>query len=232
MAFVVKGAPVIAVTAFANQPRNIGVVVNGDSTIKTVADLKGKLVAISTTGSLTEWLTKRLSSTEGWGPDGIRMVSIGDTAQQASALKARQIDAYMGGSEAGYRLEETGEARVLVTMERYVEHFVTHVVFARRALVAEKPDLVGRFLKGFFASIAWMKAHKEESNAITSLLLNENQAVMSKVYDLQMPMMELDGQFDPQGLELIKTSYVELGMLDRKPRDDEMLTRQFLPVKP
>jgi NitT/TauT family transport system substrate-binding protein len=232
MAFVVKGAPVIAVAAFAGPPNNIGVVVAADSPIKQVADLKGKLMAISTTGSLTEWLTKRLSTHEGWGPDGMKMVSIGDTAQQASAIKAHQVDAFMGGTETGYRLEEAGDGRVLVAMDPYVPHFVTHVVFARKQLVAENPAVVGRFLKGFFASIAWMKAHKDESNAITSPILHETAAVASKTYDLQMPMMELDGQFDPEGLDLIKQSFVDLGMLDQKPSDDQMLTRQFLPVKP
>jgi ABC-type nitrate/sulfonate/bicarbonate transport system substrate-binding protein len=232
MAFVVKGAPVIAVAAFADAPRNIGVVVAGDSPIKQVADLKGKLMAISTAGSLTEWLTKRLSAQEGWGPDGMKMVSIGDTAQQASAIKAHQVDAYMGGSETGYRLEEAGDGRVLVTMDPYVPHFVTHVVFARKELVASDPARIANFLKGFFASIAWMKAHKDASNAITSPILHETQSVASKTYDIQMPMLELDGQFDPEGLELIKQSFVDLGMLDKKPSDDQMLTRQFLPVKP
>jgi NitT/TauT family transport system substrate-binding protein len=119
-----------------------------------------------------------------------------------------------------------------VAMDQYVSHFVTHVVFARRQFVAEKPAAIQNFLKGFFASIAWMKTHKDESNAITSPLLHETPAVASKTYDLQMPMMELDGQFDPEGLELIKQSFVDLGMLDKKPSDDQMLTRQFLPVTP
>ena len=232
MAFVVKGAPVIGVAAFAGAPRNIGVVVAADSPIKKVADLKGKLMAISTAGSLTEWLTKRLSAHEGWGPDGMKMVAIGDTAQQASALKARQIDAFMGGTEAGYRLEEANEGRVLVAMDTYVSHFVTHVVFARRQFVAEQPAAIEKFLKGFFATIAWMKAHKDETKAIIAPLLRESAAVANKTYDEQMPMLGLDGQFDPEGLELIKQSYVDLGLLDKKPSDDQMLTRQFLPVRP
>jgi ABC-type nitrate/sulfonate/bicarbonate transport system substrate-binding protein len=232
MAFVVKGAPVIAVAAFAGPPNNIGVVVAGDSPIRKVDDLKGKLMAISTAGSLTEWLTKRLSAHQGWGPDGMKMVAIGDTAQQASAIKAHQVDAFMGGTETGYRLEEANDGRVLLDMAPYVPHFVTHVIFARRQLVAEKPGQIENFLKGFFASIAWMKTHKNESNAITSPILHETASVASKTYDLQMPMMELDGQFDPEGLELIKQSFVDLGMLDKKPSDDQMLTRQFLPVKP
>ena len=232
MAFVVKGAPVIAVAAFAGAPRNIGVVVAADSPIRQVDDLKGKLMAISTAGSLTEWLTKRLSAQEGWGPDCMRMAAVGDTAQEASAIKAHQVDAFMGGTETGYRLEESGDGRVLVAMDPYVPHFVTHVVFARRQFLAEKPAAIGNFLKGFFASIAWMKAHKDESNAITAPILHESAAVASKTYDLQMPMMELDGQFDSEGLAVIKQSFVDLGMLDKKPSDDQMLTRQFLPVRP
>lgn len=232
MAFAVKGAPIIAVAAFANEPRNIAVTVNENSPIKTVADLKGKLLAISTTGSLTEWLVKRISTTEGWGTDGIRRVAIGDAVQQTAALRAGQVDGVMGALENGFQLEERHEGRVLVGMEKFVPHFVTHVVFARKDLIANNPDEVSRFLKGFFASLQWIKANKEASLAIVQPILNESPAVLNKTYDVEMPMMVMDGQFDPEGLTLIKDSFVDLGILDKTPNDDQMLTRQFLPVKP
>lgn len=232
MAFAVKGAPIIAVAAFANEPRNIAVTVNENSPIKTVADLKGKLLAISTTGSLTEWLVKRISTTEGWGTDGIRRVAIGDAVQQTAALRAGQVDGVMGALENGFQLEERHEGRVLVGMEKFVPHFVTHVVFARKDLIASNPDEVSRFLKGFFASLQWIKANKEASLAIVQPILNESPAVLNKTYDVEMPMMVMDGQFDPEGLTLIKDSFVDLGILDKTPNDDQMLTRQFLPVKP
>ena len=232
MAFAVKGAPVVAVAAFANEPRNIGVTVGANSPIKAVADLKGKLMAISTAGSLTEWLTKRIGIAEGWGPEAIRRVAIGDAVQQTAALRAGQVDGLMGAMENGYQLEEKHEGRVIISMDKYVPHFVTHVVFARKELVAEKPDEVKRFLQGFFGSLQWIKDHKKESLAIVQPVLNESPAVLDKTYDNQMPMMVLDGHFDPEGLELIKQSYVDLGMLPDKPKDEQMLTRQFLPVKP
>jgi ABC-type nitrate/sulfonate/bicarbonate transport system substrate-binding protein len=56
MAFAVKGSPVIAVAAFAEEPRNISVVIAPNSSIKNVADLKGKLISVITAGSLTDWL--------------------------------------------------------------------------------------------------------------------------------------------------------------------------------
>ena len=232
MAFAVKGAPIVAVASFANEPRDISVVVGADSPIKTVADLKGRLIAISTTGSLTDWLAKRVSTTEGWGIDGIRRVAIGDAAAQNAALLSHAVDAQMGSTENGFQPEERGAGHVLVGMERYVPHFVTHVVFARKELVAQKPELVDRFLKGFFAAIAYIMTHKEATTAIAMPLQNESAAVLNKAWEHEGPMMVLDGEFDPQGLVLIKDSFVEMGILDRKPSDDEILTRRFLPVKP
>ncbi len=61
MAFAVKGAPAIAVAAFAGPPRNISAIVLADLPIKTVADLKGKLIAVSTVGSLSDWLAKQMA---------------------------------------------------------------------------------------------------------------------------------------------------------------------------
>ena len=232
MAFAVKGAPIVAIASFANEPRNIGVTVGANSAIKSVADLKGKMMAISTTGSLTEWLTKRIGTAEGWGADAIRPVAIGDAVQQTAAMRAGQVDALMGAMENGYQLEERHEGRIIVSMDKYVPHFVTHVIFARKDLVASNPEEVKRFLQGFFGSLQWVKDHKKESLAIVVPVLHESPAVVEKTYDNQMPMMVLDGQFDAQGLELIKQSYVDLGTLPERPKDEQMLTRQFLPVGP
>jgi hypothetical protein len=63
-------------------------------------------------------------------------------------------------------------------------------------------------------------------------LEGESAAVLNKSYDLELPMMGFDGEFDGQGLALIKQSYVEMGTLERIPADDEILTRRFLPVVP
>lgn len=231
MAFAVKGSPVVAVAAFAKEPRNISVVVAPNSPIKTVADLKGKLISVTTAGSLTDWLVHRLSVQEGWGIDGVRTVALGGFEPSVPALKTGQIDGIMAATEAGYLLEEKGEGRVLVGMEKYAPEFHTHVVFARKALVASSPDVVNRFLKGFFASVAFMKSHKAETSAVAEKVLGESPAVASKTYDYEISMLEDDGQFDPKAIAVIKDSLVDMKMLPTKPSDDQLFTTQFLPVK-
>jgi ABC-type nitrate/sulfonate/bicarbonate transport system substrate-binding protein len=232
MAFAAKGIPVLAVAAFAREPRNLGLIVNAASTAKSAADLKGKLVAVTTAGSLTEWLVKRMAVQEGWGVDGIRFAEIGAFDTSLSALKTNQVDAMVGSAEAGYLLEERGAARVLLTFEKYAPQFHTHVVFARKQLVDANPDLVERFLKGVFASIAFMKANRDKTTEIATRILQQSPAVMKRTYDTEISMFEDDGRFDPAAVAVLKQSFVEMGMLTGKPADEQLFTTRFLPVKP
>src|SRR5258708_5908268 len=93
MAFVAKGSPAIGVAAFAGPPRNISAIWLEDSPIKTLPDLKAKLIAVSTVGSLSDWLAKHMALQQGWGQDGIRAVPLDQVETSNGALKAKQDDA-------------------------------------------------------------------------------------------------------------------------------------------
>ena len=232
MAFELKGAPTIAIAAFAGPPGTICVATTTESPIKTTQDLKGKAVAVSTKGSLTEWLVKRLSVHEGWGPDGIKTVALGAGAAMNGALFTHQVDAMMTGTENAYITADKGKVRVIAGAETFVPDFVTHVLFARKDLVASKPDAVDRFLKGFFASVRYVKTHKAETAAFMAPLLNESEKVFNEIYDHEASILIDDGHFDPKAIEIIKDSFIDMGILDKKPTNDQLFTTRFLPVKP
>ncbi|HVA12298.1 MAG TPA: ABC transporter substrate-binding protein [Stellaceae bacterium] len=232
MAFSAKGGASIGVAAFAGPPRNISAIVLADSPIMTIADLKGKMIAVSTVGSLSDWLATQMAIQEGWGQNGIKPVPLGAVETSLAALKAKQVDAVVLSTEAGFGLEERHEGRMLAAMDRFAPHFITHVVFAQRALVARNPALVTRFLKGFFAAIAFMKAHRDQTSAIAQRVLHQDATVVGKDYDVELTMFIADGRFDPQAVAVLKQSFVDMGTLPTKPADAAMFTTQFVPVKP
>jgi NitT/TauT family transport system substrate-binding protein len=231
MAFIVKGVPAKAVAAMYGLPKNMAVMVGYDSDIKTVADLKGKKIGCTTVGSLTDWIGGRISQKEGWGNDGITMVPIGGMPPARAAIKTHQIDGYIGALETGYSLEEAKEWRVITGATPYVDHFITHVIFATNEAIQKHPDAVQAFLDGWFETIAYMKAHKAESIAISAKVINISETVASRVYDEQIGAFSTDGAFDPKAIETLKKSYIEMGLLKETPADSEMFTTQFLPVK-
>jgi NitT/TauT family transport system substrate-binding protein len=232
IAFAAKGSPALAIAAIEGAPRDICVIVGADSPIRTIADLKGKIVTVSTPGSLTDWLAKRLSIAEGWGQDGIRRLPLGAAPGRIAALRTKQTAADITGPEAGYLLEEKNEARILAPMDKYAPDFITHVVFARKDLITKNPDLVRRFLKGYFASIAYMKSHKQETDAVAVSALKESPTSASKTYDYLISALSNDGTFDPKAVQVLKQSFVEMNILKTAPSDSELFTTQFVPVTP
>jgi len=232
MAFAAKGSPALAVAAIEGAPRDLCIIVAADSPIKTVADLKGKIVTVSTPDSLTDWLAKRLSITEGWGLDGIHRLALGAAPGRIAALRTKQTAADLTGPEAGFVLEEKHEARILAPMDKYAPDFITHVVYAKKELIAKNPDLVRRFLKAYFASVAYMKTHKKETDAIAVSALKESPTSASKTYDYLISALSNDGTFDPKAVQVLKQSFVEMNILKTVPPDSELFTTQFVPVTP
>ena len=231
MAFMAKGVPAKAVAAMAGVPRNMAVMVGYNSTAKTVDDLKGKKLGVTTVGSLTDWIGKRINALKGWGPEGITTVPIGGMPPARAAIKTGQIDGYIGALETGYALEEAKEWRVITTATPFVDDFITHVFFVREDVIAKRPEAVRAFLKGWFETIAFMKANKDKSVEITSKVLNLSPTVISRAYDEQIPIFSTDGTFDPKAVAALKQSFIEMGLLKEIPDDKVMFTTQFVPVK-
>ena len=231
MAFMAKGVPAKAVAAMAGVPRNMAVMVGYNSTAKTVDDLKGKKLGVTTVGSLTDWIGKRINALKGWGAEGITTVPIGGMPPARAAIKTGQIDGYIGALETGYALEEAKEWRVITTATPFVDDFITHVFFVRDDVIAKRPEAVRAFLKGWFETIAFMKANKEKSVEITSRVLNLSPTVISRAYDEQIPIFSTDGTFDPKAVAALKQSFIEMGLLKEMPDDKVMFTTQFVPVK-
>lgn len=231
-ALAVKGAPVVAVAALSGAPRNFSVIVIANSPIKSVADLKGKLISGATSGGLPEWLIRRLAVLEGWGPDGIRTIALGSPDASLSAVRTRQVDGMMTSTALGYRLEEEKAGRIVTGMGDVVPHFHTEIVFARTQLVQDNPDLMQRFLKGLFASVTFIKANKDKTTEIAAQIIRQSPGVMARTYDYEVSTLSEDGRFDPAAISVLKESFVEMGILPEKPNDDQIITSKFLPVRP
>ena len=229
LAFVAKGAPSIGVAAMANAPWLLTLNVDKNSAIRTVADLKGKTISVSTVGSLTEWLVHDLARQQGWGPNGIKTLPIGTDAAQISALKTHQVDGVVIDIGAAYRLEEAGSTRIVVRFGEIVKDFHIHVIYASRSFADQQPDAVRAFLAGWFETIAYMRASKPPAVEIASRVMATSPAIASKVYDELMPAFSLDGRFNPKALEVLRKSYVEMGILPAEPDMSKLVTEKFLP---
>src|SRR5271166_264962 len=180
MAFIVKGAPIKAVAAMAGPPLLLAIVVRPDGP-KIPADLKGKKISVSTAGSLTYWLVSETSRRQGWGPKGIEIAPMGAMPGQIAAMKRGDIDGVIMDVGNAFELEKKGEGRILVSFTDITD-FHIHVIFATDKLIAEHPELVRAFLKGWFEPIAFMRGNKAETVAIAAEVTNKDEDITSRSY--------------------------------------------------
>jgi NitT/TauT family transport system substrate-binding protein len=232
MAFVVKGVPEKAVAAMAGPPLAYGVFAGKDSGIDTVEGLKGRKVAVASRNSLVFWLTRHLSDKLGWGLEGIDIVYVsGGNAANIAALRTHQVDALTVGIDVGYTLEKQGQGKVLADYGKYVTTYLTHAIFASNQMIAERPDVLRRFLIAWFATIDFMHANKPETVKIDMAADGiTDPEIASHTYDEVLPMFSRDGRFDPAALVVASQAMVELQLLPTEPDMKPLYTETFLPA--
>jgi NitT/TauT family transport system substrate-binding protein len=230
ISFVVKGSPETAVGAVMIGAGIYGLVLGPDSQIHTVADLKGKKIGVSTIGSLTQWLVLRLVQQQGWTRDDITMVTVGSSATgQTAALETHQIDAVMGAAALGWQLETQSRGRLLIPASQIVNNFLMNAAYSSNKLIVERPEALRAFLKGWYETVAYMRANRDETVKLARAIDGFAQEVEERNYDSVMPSMSGDGKFPVEGVEGVRRSFVDLGILPSEPDVSKYVTERFLP---
>ncbi len=231
MGFRAKGVPAIGVAAMYGPPSNLALTVLARSPIKTVADLKGKRIGVTTLGSLTEWLTRKLSQQQGWGHDGIQVMPLGAVPARLAAMERGELDGMVIESATGFELEEQGKGRNVLLFGDIEKHFYTHVIFATDEMIEKRPELLRRFLRGWFKTVAFMKANKDFAVKSGAKVVQVRESIVSKVFDTQIGGFSTDGAWDLQAIDVIRNSLKDLGILDFVPEAKVIYNDKFVPVK-
>ncbi len=228
LALTLKGVPEVAIAAMADAPYAIVLAVLKDGP-KTIADLKGKSISVSSKGSLTDWLAENLSRQQGWGIDGMKLVPLGTTVAQTAALKTHQIDGMIVEANGGYRLEEEGVGRVLVQFGDLMKTFHVYLLYARRDFAEQNPQAVKDFLAAWFETITYMRDHRAETIDIMRRTADVSAFIAERDYDSMIGMFNRTGRYNPEALKVVSRSFVEMGMLPSEPDISTLVTEKYLP---
>jgi ABC-type nitrate/sulfonate/bicarbonate transport system substrate-binding protein len=201
-----------------------------NSPIKSVADLKDRTVAVTTAGAITDWLVREVSRRQGWGSDGIKSSPLGDDSARVAALRSGGVDADLASLMQAVELQDNGQAHILIYFGDVVQDFQTLVMKASDKFIAEHPDRLKLFLKGWFRSVAYMKAHHDSGVKTVADAFKIDPVAVDKAYHVEMKMLSDDGTFSAAGMETIRQSMVELHVLDKLPALSDLITERFVPV--
>lgn len=229
LAYPVKGVPATAIAAVTGPPHNLVLSVAVDTKLRTIDDLRGKTLGVTSSGSLTDWMAHEIGRQKGWGADGVKTFPSGSARTSLAAMKAGDIDGVVMGAATAYDSEINGASKVFASFGDMVPHFHSNVLFARNGLIAERPALVQKFVDGWFATVAYARAHPEVVIRVGAKTLGIGEPAARKAYDAEITrMLRDDGRFDAEAVETIRRSLVEIGTLETVPPAEALYDERFV----
>jgi ABC-type nitrate/sulfonate/bicarbonate transport system substrate-binding protein len=230
MAHIVRGVSMKAVCENASTLPFLSVGVPWDSPVKSLEQLKGKTIGISSAGSLTDWLALQLAHKHGWGTDGVKRVAIGSsTAASTAAFRLKRIDAYIGGTSTFLAMAEKQVGRILAPVSTYMGSMASGTIFASNRLIESNPAAIRAFLAAWLETLEFVRTNKAQAVKLQSAITGFSENVMSQDYDIVIGMFTKDCRFKPESLATLRQSFVDLKLLTEAPDMTKVYTEAFVP---
>lgn len=231
-----KGAPIIAVGSLVSQP-TAAMIWLKRSKIRTIADLRGKTIAIPGVPYQEQFLAGLLER-EGLALGDVHVKAVG--YELVPALLSGQADAIFGGSWnlEGIELKTRGVKPVITRMQSLgAPPYEELVVIVRKDLAIEYPE----FIRDFMSAVARGTAVAlRNPRAAIRMMIDKtdesNPNLGSKVIEAQvkatLPLLSRTSRMDPSKGDALIGWMSEEEMIQRQMPASELLTNEYLQPEP
>jgi len=167
--------------------------------IKRVEDLKGKKIAVTTYGSLTDFLVRHIARKKGLSPDrDVALIQLGGDNERIAALKQGAVDG-AALSYPGYGRAQKLGFSMLWDSSKEVDYPWMEIA-TRRATIEKDRDMVMSYMKAHLEGIAVFKKDREFGKKVIKKtlrlddeeLVNESYEIFSKAF-LPAPYPNIKG---------------------------------------
>ena len=177
--------------------------------IKRVEDLKGKKIAVSSLGSLTDFLVRYIAKKKGLNPDrDVTLIQTGGDPDRILALSSGVVDGAALSHPAYGRAQQLGFPMLWDSAKEMNYPWIE--ITTRRTIIKSDRDMVMNYMKAHMEGIALFKRDREFGKRVIKKtlrvddeeLLNDSYEIFSKAF-IPAPYPNLPG---------MKTSYEYVAM--------------------
>ncbi|HEX5019194.1 MAG TPA: ABC transporter substrate-binding protein [Candidatus Binatia bacterium] len=199
--------------------------------IKTMADLKGKIIGITAIGSSTDTLARFLVSKNGLTPDReVAFIGTGTTSNILTAMKAGTVDAGVLSPPFNAMATQMGY-RTLAYFGDYVEQSLSGVGTSDR-MIRERPELVKRMLSATIKSLRFIQQRPADSIQFISKEWSVDSASATELYKSMLPAFSKDGGMDEKGIrDALKRETERMALKEETPLSKVMDLRLLREVQ-
>jgi ABC-type nitrate/sulfonate/bicarbonate transport system substrate-binding protein len=163
----------------------------GDPAIKTVADLKGKVLAATQPAASSDYAGRMLLRSYGLVPDkDVKILYAGSSPAVLTTLKSGNATAGLMSAPITFQAQELGLKHILNVTELNIP-FVFVAVVTTRKVIQQKPDAVSRYLRGYVEAISIIHRDKETAiKVMAKYMKTDNRQALEAVYEEHEPVFQ------------------------------------------
>ncbi len=139
------------------------------SDIKTVADLKGKQIAVSAPNSMPDTLARAALEKYGVNPSDVKLAALGGDNDRYKALVSGVVQAAVVSNE--YEPEAPKDVHLLVAGRDAVPNLLRVCMMSSAKTLAAKGDDAARFLAAEMNALHFALTHRAETVALTAQII-------------------------------------------------------------
>ncbi len=218
IALASQGVPIKVV--YLGHRYGSAVVVRNNGPVHSVADLKGRTVAIPSRFSDERLILFRAMKVAGLQPTDVKMVEMAPP-DVSGALAAGAIDGFSMGEPFPSQAEMGGFGRVLFQARDYWPDYMSCILVVRQDLIDQRPEVVQTLVDGIARSGLWLdggKLHRDDAaDFVGRFYYNQKPALLR--WALTRPLDRVT--YSPLAprkpdFDLVRDLMIETGVLNRK----------------
>ncbi|MBA3540907.1 MAG: ABC transporter substrate-binding protein, partial [Deltaproteobacteria bacterium] len=224
-----QGVPVKIV--YLGHKYGSAMVVRKDGPVRTVADLRGKVIGIPSRFSDERLLTHKALKQHNIPESEVKLVEM-PPPDVASALEAGALDAFVMGEPYPSQSEMQGIGRVLFFAREYWPDYMSCVVVMRQDIIDERPDVAQVLVDGLARSGVWLDddiKHREQASEFVGREYFHKSPALLK-WSLTKPFERIEyRKLSPRKVdfELVRDLMFDLKLIDRKIDFNEFVETKF-----
>jgi NitT/TauT family transport system substrate-binding protein len=157
--------------------------------IKRVEDLKGKKIAVSTLGSLTDFLVRYIAKKKGLNPDrDVTLITTGGDSDRIIALSSGAVEGAAMSHPAYGRAQKLGFSMLWDSAKEVNYPWIE--ITTRRAIIKGEREMIMSYMKAHLEGIALFKKDRDLGKRVIKKtlrvddedLLNESYEIFSKAF--------------------------------------------------
>jgi NitT/TauT family transport system substrate-binding protein len=206
-------------------------VVQKNGPIHSVADLRGRTVAIPSRFSDERLMLFRAMKIAGLKPTDVKMLEMAPP-DVAGALRAKAIDGFVMGEPFPSQAEMAGFGRVLFQAREYWPDYMSCILVVRQDLIDQRPEVVQTLVDGIARSGLWLDKGKPEredaADFVGRFYYNQKPALLR--WALTKPLDRVVySQLAPRksDFDMVRDLMIETGVLKKKIEFSEYTDTRF-----